>query len=228
LGKTVYVVYVVYVTKVAPEGCEMNRKRTLQQAAEAQRLQDLGVPLEVDDQSDFVVIRQVAESSALELTCGATGFIIDVRITSTFANFSISDVDLLLPWPNPSFYWLSDPAETADAARGYKFTSTDAPFEYNTVINHYINPRRIFTRGRPIQGLLLGFGLTPIPAGFKQGMSVPAGLTVVDQFDNEHRQEVDLRIDRLVGRRSRRTKRKPIFEKGEKIAALEEIFTRRT
>lgn len=202
----------------------MKHKRSVHEMAEVRRLQDLGVPLEVGDQSDFVVIRQVAESSALELTCGATGFIIDVRITSKFANFSISDIDLFLPWPNPGFSWLPDPAEMGDAATGYKFTSTDAPYVYSSVINHYINPRLALGRGCPIQGLLLGFGLTPIPAGFKHGMFVPAGLTVVDQFDNEYRQEVDLRIDRLVGQRSRRTKRKPIFEEEEKIAALDEIY----
>ncbi len=195
----------------------MNRNRTPQEAAAARRLQDLGTPLEFDeDQCKFVFIRQCGsqdENSALELRCGAMNYIISLSITSGLPNLGISYIDLTLPWSDPNFYWLDDPGETGGSAANYKLPGTNLWYSFNEVLNHRINLSRTLRRGSTIQGLLLGFG-GRMPREFKHGMDVPARLTVVDQFDNEYPQEVELRIDRsegLLRKTSPMPKREPIF-----------------
>ena len=200
-------------------------KRTPRQAAEARKLQNLGVPLEIhEDESKFVLIRQCGVCSAFESAFGTTGLMFDISITSALPKLGILSIDARLPWPDPTFHWLTDPAEAERQARGYEYPGTHLQFDYDIAINHYINNiSRSIPCGGSIQGLLLGISDFSIPPQFGHGIIVPAGLTVVDQFDNPYYQEVDLSIDRLESRSGlKRSKRKfrSLFERRDKVPVL--------
>ncbi len=199
-------------------------KRTPRQAAEARKLQNLGVPLEIhEDEPKFVLIRQCGICSAFESACGTTGFIFDISITSGLPKLGILSIDVRLPWPDATFHWLTDPAEAERQARGYEYPGTRIRFDYNIAINHYINICRSIARGGSIQGLLLGIGNFSIPPQFRHGMIVPAGLTLIDQFDNPYHQEVALSIDRLAsmtGRKPSEPKRRSLFEGRDRVPRL--------
>jgi hypothetical protein len=195
----------------------MLRKRTSQEATAARRLQELGIPLEFDEnQCRSVLIRQHGsqfENCAYELGCGATAYVLNVSVTSRLSNLCMPYVYLTVPWPDRFFYWLEDPAETDGKVANYRIPGFDVWYERNMVVNHRFGLRQPLRRGSSIQGLLLGFG-GPIPAEFKQGMTVPVRLIVVDQFEEEYHQELELWIDRTEGlarQMSRKPKRKPIF-----------------
>jgi hypothetical protein len=202
----------------------MTDKRTPRQAAEARKLQNLGVPLEIyEDEPKFVLIRQCGICSAFESAYGTTGFIFDISITSGLPKLGILSIDARLPWPDPTFHWLTDPAETERQARGYEYSGTHIRFDYNIAINHYINICRSIPRGGSIQGLLLGIGDFSIPPQFGHGIIVPAGLTVIDQFDIPHHQELDVCIDRLAsmsGRKHSERRRRSLFERRDRVPHL--------
>src|SRR5712692_9385447 len=89
----------------------------------ARRIRAAGIPIGIEEddekgrhhEASELLIRQVGgvvESSAADLDCGGTRYVIFVRITSNLpGRFAISSFELELPWMDPFFHWLDDPVE---------------------------------------------------------------------------------------------------------------------
>lgn len=192
----------------------------------ARKLQHLGIPLEYDEKKNPppVLICQVGgllENSVFSLKGGGMGVILNVSITSDLPNFAISRFELGLPWTDPNFRWLTDPAENSTAGvSAYWFPGTQLFFDHDIVLNHRSTICTNLPRGHSIEGLLLGLGYETIPAELPHGKTVPAFLTVVDQYEQQYSQELELWIDRSLERsatNASKSRRKSLLESRDPI-----------
>jgi hypothetical protein len=202
--------------------------KLLKLAEIARKLQNLGIPLEFKEEDILspVLIRQddnPSESRVISVFGAATAVILAVRITSNSNCFAPSWFDLALPWVDPSFTWLADPAENVSEGNPeYRIPATSLSYDRHIVLNHKFSPSNNLQRGKSIEGYLLGFGYGAIPTEFRRGMFVPATLTVADQFEQEYSKEVELRVTRVAMRHTSapsKTRRGRLFEKRDPIGA---------
>src|SRR5206468_7571455 len=105
------------------------------------------------------------------------------------------------PWEGPELFLsnVSDERASYQIARGLEFSRDE-------VLNHRIEAGMSLRRGTPVEGVLIGTGLAPLPDIYRDRMPVNVGLTFFDQFDNEFAFKTDLRVDRRVGSVSRPSK----------------------
>jgi len=190
----------------------MKKKTQEEELAVARRLRDLGIPLELeDDGSDSIrparfglLINQVGsdrETRAFELDCGGTGYTLNLEITSNAPGLVVIRYFRLdLPWQDPQFHWLDDPADRGTKSDLYVVADREFECPRDRVINHRTGARGKLSRGDILDGLLLGVGFEPIPDCFRHGSSVDAMLSIVDQFGRSHSSEVSLWIERSVSR----------------------------
>ncbi len=177
-------------------------KERLQRLNRARRLRANGVPLQIDrdDEDAGLLMRQMGaltDSCAFDLKDGRSGYIVNIRITITHGAFTIADIALELPWTDRGLLLLEDPLENEARYGRYWFPGINTlAFERTEVINHAVNSRRLFRRGKTIEGLLLWVGSEPIPDAFVHGVFFPASVIVLDQYDNRYPFEVDLLTDR--------------------------------
>ncbi len=139
------------------------------------------------------------DSTAFDLDCGGTGYMLNLEITSDVPGLFVNRYfSLDLPWQDPQFYWLPDPADSGTKWDLYVVPGTKIEYPRNLVINHRTGARGKLRRGDILDGLLLGMGFKPIPDCFRHGTSVEGMLSLVDQFGRSHSSEVSLWINRSV------------------------------
>lgn len=156
----------------------------------------------------------VPESSAFDWF-GGTGFIVSLKITVNQPAFAISAIELEVPWGD----WvrlLQDPQRVDCDSRAYQFGGWPClEFDREDVLNHHADVRRLIRCGSSIEGLLLGTGSRSIPDEFQHGASIPAIVTIYDQYMNKYRSSVSLWADRSEKLRRAahpKPKRKRLFE----------------
>ena len=187
------------------------------------RLRAAGVPLPFyedheDGRACGLRIRQFGAeilSTAFDLGYCGTGYTIAARITINRPAFAISHFGLQLPWENSYVWWLEDPVETGARWNRYWFPANGPNFDRSEVINHHADVRRMLPRGKTLEGLLLGVGDAPIPDHFVHGNTVPAFVTVTDQYDRDYSGPVSLRVDRtqtLLRRTRKEAPRKGLLD----------------
>src|SRR5712672_673063 len=86
------------------------------------RLRDLGVPTEIPQDNDdcsFIISQEGSypENCAFDLSCGGTGFIIGLCITTNKPRLAVADFALEVSWQDTSFRWLAELSNTVERKR---------------------------------------------------------------------------------------------------------------
>jgi hypothetical protein len=125
---------------------------------------------------------------------GKVVVIVGLRLVATRGNIMICDCYYTPPWEGPELFLsnVSDERSIYQIARGLEFSRDE-------ILNHRIEAGMSLRRGVPVEGVLIGTGLAPLPDIYCDRMPVSVGLTFIDQFDNEFPFKTDLRITRRVG-----------------------------
>jgi hypothetical protein len=156
----------------------------------------------------------VDESSAFDLDCGhGTGYMLSLHVAVDLPRFKIWRWELDLPWEDPQFQWLADPAEYSSVEEMYQFSST-LKYPRAEVVNH----RHELQRGRGLDGLLLGRGYESIPASYRHGATVTASLILTDDMNHDFVTPVQLWVNRgaLIDRKRAKAttkNRRRLFDK---------------
>jgi hypothetical protein len=184
------------------------------------RMRAAGVPLELNDDDRAgtcppaigLSIEWNAVGIAQEIGTISTGYIVDMYIVPNLPwPVEIRSAVLDLPWADPHFQWICDPAENGAKYGMYWLPGTDLGYSRDRIINHIIGSGKALTRGRSLSGILLGHGMR-MPESVSHGNEVPAFLRVFDQFGREFSAAMPLRADRLSSKsQTRKSKRKPLF-----------------
>jgi hypothetical protein len=191
----------------------------------ARRIRAAGIPIFIPEDdadarsasSDGLRIRQfggLAESAVFDWA-GGTGFIVWVIITIRLSGFAVSSFDLEIPWEDP-VRLLEDPMEIEGVSRVYRFGGWDSlEFNRDEVLNHRADVQRIMPRGSSLKGCLLGIGTQSIPEHFPHGATIPAFVTVSDQYMHHYRSAISLwasRPEKLRRAARPKSQRKRLFE----------------
>jgi hypothetical protein len=76
-------------------------------------------------------------------------------------------------------------------------------FPYAAVLNHHVGERGILDPGKSIEGILLAYTMhQEIPKYYFHDWSVPAQLSIIDQFGRRHVSFIDISVDRTANIRS--------------------------
>jgi len=159
-------------------------------------------------------------SSAFDLDGGhGTGFMLSLHVAVDRPRFKIWCWELRLPWEDPQFQWLADPAEYSSVEEMYPFSST-LKYPRAEVINH----RHELQRGRGLDGLLLGRGYESIPASYGHGATLDASLVLTDDMNHDFVTPVQLWVNRSAlidrNRANATTKtRRRLFDKRDPVTS---------
>jgi hypothetical protein len=154
-----------------------------------------------------------ADSSAFDLDCGGTGYILSLHVAVDLPAFGILGWRLDLPWEDPQIQWLPDPPGCAFPDNMYQFPGCPClKLPRDEVINH----RRVVQRGHSLNGQLLGWGFESIPDFFHHGATIDASLVLIDEMWRGFSTPVQLwanRSAKIDWPRRKKTTRAPLFEK---------------
>jgi hypothetical protein len=118
-------------------------------------------------------------------------------VSNSGVPLTLRGLRLWLPWADTPVVLLQDPADPFAPAT-YRFPGeTSGGFDKSQVIAQF---RKTLTRGRPVEGFLLGYHGEPIPRSFRHGTKVPVVLTIEDQFGEIYSRELFLTVDRSAER----------------------------
>lgn len=127
---------------------------------------------------------------------GNAAYVLNLIITINLPHFAISSFGLELPWET-YVWWLDEPDEVAGRETTYRFDrSYPLEFPKSQVLNHFADVQRTWSRGKSLEGHLLGIGNEPIPDQFQQGAMIPAFLIIYDQLEQEYRSPISFWTDR--------------------------------
>lgn len=153
------------------------------------RIQKSGYLCEFDIADHFnlpkLTIENNPDHSFVFVFYGGMGFIFELRITADqvleiqdFGDIELSGQRCNVDW------WLSETTI-------YKF---DRGPEYprDVVLNHR---KGIVKPGRPLEGILLGRSLSPIPRLYSHGFQLPLTFSIIDGFDNGHSAKLFAKVD---------------------------------
>lgn len=177
----------------------MKRTREMLEAAGACKLQNLGVPMEHDEnRAPVVAVSQrdsMLENRVFDLSqYGGTGIQVSLALTSLVPKLCIAAIEVGLPW-QAWFTWLG-PDGTVDTGREYKLPGWRMGYPEKLLLNRRVGLEHEIALGESREGMLLGQAFESIPAVFKHGMSIPARFVIFDQFGQAHPTKLRLFVDR--------------------------------
>jgi len=180
----------------------------------ATRMRDAGVRLDLGAFDKDLIVQQDREPGAnLVAQC----YLISTHMVGTVTThvkviwngsgpFMLCGFQLRLPWKYGPVMLLPDPADPS-APQIYKFSDHDAArFDKSQVI---VQSGKTLRRGQFIEGFLLAIDDDPIPPEIRQGERITASLTIVDQFGEEHSNDLVLWADRSAEWRPKPAAPKP-------------------
>ena len=151
-------------------------------------------------------------STIFELSSGLTGYMIDLEITNqTLRNLYCRDLELRLPWEDPRFDWMQDPAEEGKS-EFYRFpgrNSLELPRE--DVINHVLLAENGLKPKRPLCGWLLATG-GPMPKSLRHGEWIEPTLAIIASNHSEYIAAIRLWVERLEDKRERSMRKQSLYE----------------
>lgn len=175
------------------------KKDELSDIALRRRLKAAGCPIPADDHSEPQrdLILEVARPElnlAYDLRRGGIEFVFTLRITNvSYARLTLEQFSASLPWASV-VQWRGDPRIDSPEKTTYRLENgRDIRCEkiLNCRIGETLEP------GGSVDGFLLGYILFDhIPCDYIHGSKALVDLYVVDQFERQHRAEVELLIDR--------------------------------
>ncbi len=169
----------------------------------AHRMRAVGVPLDLDEFEKRLIVLQEGEPpvdiiASYYLTSYTIGLIVQTYLTllcDKGGPFTLRGLRVWLPWIDTPVILLQDPADPF-APRTYRFPGqTSGGFDKSEVI---VQSGKTLTRGRSVEGLLLGYHFDPIPQSFRHGTKVPIELRIEDQFGEFYSRELFLTVDRTA------------------------------
>ncbi len=169
----------------------------------AHRMRVAGVPLALDEFEERLIVQQegdplVDSIAASYLTRNHIGLTITVYIRvicNSGVPCTLCGLRVWLLWTDIPVELLQDPADPF-APRTYRFPGqTSGGFDKSEVI---VQSGKTLTRGRSVEGLLLGYHFDPIPQSFRHGTKVPIELGIEDQFGEFYSRELFLTVDRTA------------------------------
>ncbi len=195
----------------------------------ARRLHSAGILIHVEERAETrvpdggLLIRQYGgfcESTAIAYRY-ATLVMLYLVITVDRFRFAISGFNLELPWEG-GLRWLEDPREIDVRSRDYRFGFEGIPdFDRDHVLNHFADVRSMISRGRTLQGCLLGVNHQPMPDVFQHGATIPAFITISDQFFGKYRRPVSLWANRMrVPIRKSLAPRRSLLDRKDPVAPI--------
>jgi hypothetical protein len=120
-------------------------------------------------------------------------------VGNTSEPFTLSGLEVCLPWKYDPATLLQDPADDL-RRKTFNFPNQKSGgYDRSEVI---AQSNRTLTGGRFTSGWLLAYDLKPIPREFRHGSELPIILNIIDQFDNSHLRELLLMVNRLNERES--------------------------
>src|ERR1035437_10960486 len=122
-------------------------------------------------------------------------YCLSLHIAVDLPKLVIWEWKLDLPWEDPQFQLLPDPAGTEFPDNMYEVPGCPhLKFPRDVVINH----RRVLQRGHGLDGRLLGFGWESIPDSYHLGANIDASLVLIDEMGRGFSTPVQLWADRMV------------------------------
>lgn len=190
---------------------------------QAYRMKALQIPIKTDEFEERLIVCQDKEPCANTIASRyLTTNHMGLTLTSYLRVINNSEIHLTLcgfqvslPWKDTPALLLQDPADPF-APQTYRFPGENSGgFDISQII---VQSGRTLTRGRYVEGFLLGYDVDPIPPSYRSGTELPVVLTIEDQFGEVYSNELFLAVDRsaerqpkLIPKPSRRRKR--LFEK---------------
>jgi hypothetical protein len=157
--------------------------------------------------------RHPRRAEIMDLESGHSAFILPVFIRANGPGKTIiCDASIGTLWPDTNIEWIDDPRESKSHPQYYCFPSDTEHFMREEVLNHRIKCN--LPPGDIREGLLLAVGSRP-PGEYLHQNQVPITLTLVDQWDFEHRATFRVRIGRRSTPSPERnvSKRGPLFSR---------------
>jgi hypothetical protein len=162
------------------------------------KLARAGIPVDVSAIEPELDIQQrggVYDSTVLEISPGLLAYVFEVGITNrTSRAIRCFDLELRLPYPDDSFYWLGDP-RFEDPIDKFRVPGTTLNYGRNEVLNHVLLGDGILRPGAVKRGLLLATGHGSA-AALINGSFIDATLAIIDHEHTEHSAVVKLWVDR--------------------------------
>jgi hypothetical protein len=119
---------------------------------------------------------------------GPAGVMMEVKIINdSLKPVTIRGYELRLLWNDPDWHWLYDPVEIGSKDNMYKMPGSFIQFPRDMIVNHRTFREGILQPGQVIEGMLMGWGPTPIPECFPQGSEIEMTLLVYDQRGRTHK-----------------------------------------
>jgi len=180
----------------------MSKKWTAIDVGLAGRMRAVGVPLDLKEFKEPLIIRQFRDpgvnsfsSGYLTSQCIGSVIISYVQVISAAHQLiTISGFELSAPWKDVPLTLLPDPADDF-SPQTYRFLGHDASqFDRSQVIPQSGTLRH----GQTMEGFLLAIDYDPLPSSFTQGSVIPLRLTIADQFDRLFSKELFFSVDRTA------------------------------
>jgi hypothetical protein len=119
---------------------------------------------------------------------GPAGIMMEVKIINdSLKPVTIRGYELQLLWNDPDWHWLYDPEETGNKYGKYKMPGSFIEFPRDMIVNHRTFKEGMLQPGEVIEGMLMGWGPTPIPKCFPHGSEIEMTLLVYDQRGKPHK-----------------------------------------
>jgi hypothetical protein len=166
------------------------------------RLRAAGCPIPSDDERDPLT-DVTMEVSRPELTrCYAlragAEYVFGLRITNhSYGSLVIQRFAGRMHW-HARLFWPIDPRIHMPETQVYRLES-GRKFPCADVLNHRVSERGILEGGESMEGILLAYSmLHEIPKYYLHDSSVPARLSVIDQYGRRHVSIIDISVDRTA------------------------------
>ena len=173
----------------------MTNKLSEEEIMLASQLCDGGIPLDeealegVQAACHRLSIFQTAtcrETRIFDLDSGGMGLMVSLAISNdSRRNLWLQEFRVDIPWWEPHFQWLEDPARKAPREFSYSFPPLGPTgFERDIVLNHRRRRNGFLGPGDSMEGLLLGVGQEPIPGNYRDCQPLDLRVWVFDQRGN--------------------------------------------
>ena len=189
----------------------MNNKLSAQEILLTSQLSGAGIPLDEEALEDMQAACRglsmfqtgtICETRIFDLDSGGMALMASLAICNdSRRNVWLQEFRVDIPWWEPHFQWLEDPARKAPREFAYSFPPLGPTgFERDIVLNHRRRRNGFLGPGDYIEGLLLGVGQEPIPSNYRNRQPLDMRVWVFDERGNRFGSDVKF----LVTRRGKR------------------------
>jgi len=185
----------------------MNNKISEEELVLASQLRGAGIPLDGEVlegmQSagrglSIFDVGTIADTCIFNLDSGQMALMSLIAICNDSPRIVwIHEYRVEVPWWEPHFRWLEDPARKVPRELTYSLPSPGpTDFERDAILNHRLRRKGRLSPGQCIQGLLLGVGQEPIPSNYRHRQALEMRVWVIDEKGNRFGADITFLVDR--------------------------------